>query len=159
MSVVPKISPGSSKPGSLGATTPVPRNLGIVAHRSDRSIKLGFLVKAQSERIAVLTGVKLLHTAVWLFFAGCIVAIPFAGARGQFRLVAILTGLVLAECAILAMNRGRCPLTDLAGRFTEDRMDNFDIYLPLWLARRNKTIFGVLFAVGELFVFGRWLFS
>jgi hypothetical protein len=116
-------------------------------------------VKPQSQRIPLLIGMKLLHTAIWLFFAGCIVAIPFAGARRQFRVVAVLTGLVLVECAVLAMNRGRCPLTDLAGRYTEDRTDNFDIYLPLWLARRNKTIFGMLFAIGELFVLGRWLIS
>ena len=86
-------------------------------------------------------------------------AIPFAGALRQFRIAAILTGLLLVECAVLAMNRGRCPLTDLAGRYTEDRTDDFDIYLPLWLARHNKTIFGTLFAIGELFVLGRWLIS
>lgn len=116
-------------------------------------------MKTQSKRIPVLAGIKLFHTAIWLFFAGCIVAIPFAGARRQFRLAAFLTGLVLVECAVLAMNRGRCPLTDLAGRYTGDRTDNFDIYLPLWLARRNKTIFGTLFAIGELFVLWRWLIS
>ena len=116
-------------------------------------------MKTKLQQIPVLTGIKLFHTAVWLFFAGCIVAIPFAGARRQFRLAAILTGLMLVECAVLAMNSGRCPLTDLAGRYTEDRMDNFDIYLPLWLARRNKMIFGTLFAIGELFVLGRWLIS
>jgi hypothetical protein len=59
----------------------------------------------------------------------------------------------------LAMNGGHCPLTDLASRNTTDRTDNFDIYLPLWLARRNKTIFGTLYALGELFVLGRWLIS
>jgi hypothetical protein len=57
------------------------------------------------------------------------------------------------------VNRRRCPLTDLAGRYTEERTDNFDIYLPLWLARRNKTIFGTIFAVGELFLLWRWLIS
>jgi hypothetical protein len=116
-------------------------------------------VKLQSERIPALVGIKLLHTAIWLFFAGCIVAIPFAGARRQFCLAAILTALVLVECAVLAANRGRCPVTDLASRYTQDRADNFDIYLPLWLARRNKMIFGTLFAIGELFVLGRWMSS
>jgi hypothetical protein len=87
------------------------------------------------------------------------VAIPFAGAQRQFRWAALLTGLVLVECAVLAVNRGLCPLTDLAGRYTDERTDNFDIYLPLWLARRNKTIFGTLFVVGELFVLGQWLIS
>jgi hypothetical protein len=65
----------------------------------------------------------------------------------------------MVECAVLALNRGHCPLTDLAARYTEERTDNFDIYLPLWLARRNKAIFGTLFVAGALFVLGRWLIS
>lgn len=84
-------------------------------------------------------------------------AIPIAGAQGRFLQAVILTGLVLVECVILAANRGRCPLTDLAARHTEQRADNFDIYLPLWLARRNQAIFGALFVSGELFLLGRWL--
>lgn len=116
-------------------------------------------MKLQPKRIHALIRIKLLHTAIWLVFAGCIVAIPIAGFWSKFECAAVLTGLVLVECAVLALNRGRCPLTDLARRYTEERMDNFDIYLPLWLARRNKTIFGTLFALGELFVLGRWLVS
>jgi hypothetical protein len=110
-------------------------------------------------RIRVLIGIKLLHTAIWLVLAGSVVAIPFAGAWRQFRWVAILTGLVLVECAVLALNRRHCPLTDLASHYTEERQENFDIYLPLWLARRNQAIFGTLFIVGELFVLGWWLLS
>jgi len=116
-------------------------------------------MKPQLQSVAALLGIKVLHTIVWVFFAGCIAAIPVAGALSEFRWAAVLAGLVLVECAVLAMNRGRCPLTDLAGRYTEDRADNFDIYLPLWLARRNKAIFGTLFVVGGLFVLGRWLIS
>ena len=101
--------------------------------------------------------IKLVHTAVWLFFAGCILAIPVAGVWREYRSAAGLIGLVLVECAVLAANRGRCPLTDLAARYTEERKANFDIYLPLWLARHNKTIFGALFAAGVLFVLGRWI--
>jgi len=33
---------------------------------------------------------------------------------------------------------------------------DFDIYLPLWLARYNKAIFGALFSAGWLFVLARW---
>ena len=116
-------------------------------------------MKPELETSPALVRIKLLHTAVWFFFAGCIVAIPFAGARGQFLWAAVLSALVLVECAIIAMNRGRCPLTDLAGRYTEERKENFDIYLPLCLARHNKTIFGTLFILGELFVLARWLAS
>ena len=111
------------------------------------------------ERLSALVAIKLLHTAVWCFFVGCILAIPFAAASRSFLMAAILTGLVLAECAVLLLNRGRCPLTDLAGRYTDERAANFDIYLPLWLARHNKEIFGTIFAAGELFVIERWLNS
>ena len=51
---------------------------------------------------------------------------------------------------MLAVNGGRCPLSDLAARFTDDRAPRFDIYLPHWLAERNKVIFGMLFIAGEL---------
>ena len=37
--------------------------------------------------------------AVWLFFAGCIVAIPVAGARGHYLWAAGLTRLVLSSGA------------------------------------------------------------
>jgi hypothetical protein len=100
----------------------------------------------------LVTAIKLLHTVIWAILAGSIVALPFAGVLRRFRWAAILTGLVLLECAVLALNRGRCPLSDLAQRFTADRADNFDIYLPNWLARYNKDIFGVLFIAGELVV-------
>ena len=108
-------------------------------------------------RDRMLVCVRLAHTLVWLFFAGCIVAIPIAGALRQFRRAAVLTGFVLLECAILAWNRGRCPLTDVAGRYTSAREDNFDIYLPLWLARHNKTIFGALFGAGVVYSLSQWL--
>lgn len=113
----------------------------------------------QSKAIDRLVKIKLLHTAVWLFFAGCIVAIPVAGVRRQFLWAAILSGLVLIECAVLAVNQGRCPLTNVAARYTGERAANFDIYLPLWLARHNRVIFGTLFVAGELFVLAEWLIS
>lgn len=107
----------------------------------------------------MLVTIKVVHTVVWAFFAGCIVAIPAAAAIRRFDWAAVFAGLVLIECAILAVNRGRCPLTDVAGRYTADRADNFDIYLPLWLARHNKTIFGALFVAGSLFGLGMWCLS
>ncbi len=61
------------------------------------------------------------------------------------------------ECAVLAFHRGRCPLTDLAARFTDDRSDNFDIYLPVFIARHNKAIFGTLFVVGLVAEIWRWV--
>lgn len=103
-----------------------------------------------------LRRVKLIHTAVWAFFAGCILALPIAAWLGAFDVAAALIGVVLIEVTILLVNRMRCPLTGVAARFTDDRRDNFDIYLPLWLARYNKIIFGSLFFIGIVFTAARW---
>lgn len=105
---------------------------------------------------ARLRTIRLVHTAAWAFFAGCIVAIPVFAAREQFRTVAILAALVSVELAILAANRCSCPLTAVAARYTTDRRPNFDIYLPEWLARYNKEIFGTLLVLGLLYAGLRW---
>jgi len=105
----------------------------------------------------VLIAIKLLHTVIWAFMVGCILALPVAAIKRHFRWASILTMIILMECAVVALNRGRCPLTDVAGRFTVERASNFDIYLPVWLANRNKTIFGTLFVFNELIVLWCWL--
>ena len=70
--------------------------------------------------------------------AGSILALPVAAFTGNFRWALLLTAFVVCECAVLAANRGRCPLTDWAARFTGDRAANFDIYLPEWVAREQQ---------------------
>lgn len=103
-----------------------------------------------------LVAVKAAHTVVWCFFVACIIGIPVAAARSDFRTAALLIALVTIECAVLAVNRGRCPLTDVACRFTAERAPNFDIYLPVWVAQYNKQIFGSLFVAVSAFALLRW---
>ena len=111
----------------------------------------------QDQRHSRLVLVKLVHTAVWAFFAACILALPVAALLGRLKSALALSVLVVAEVAVLAANRWRCPITDVAARYTDDRADNFDIYLPAWLARHNKLIFGALFAAGELVFLWCWM--
>jgi hypothetical protein len=108
---------------------------------------------------AALLAVRLLHTTVWAVIAGCIVALPVAALVGRFVWAAGLSVVVLIECAVIGFNKGRCPLTNIAARYTQNRADNFDIYLPLWLARHNKTVFGALFIAGEIVTLWRWRHS
>ncbi len=105
---------------------------------------------------SILIVIKVLHTATWLGLVICIVAVPIAAEFEDFRVAALLSGVVLAECVILAINRCRCPLTNLAAGFTAERAENFDIYLPLWVARYNEVVFGSLFVAGEIFALLRW---
>ena len=100
----------------------------------------------ESRRRAILRAVKVLHTLAWAFFAGCILAIPWFAWKRQMDVVIVLIAIVAVEVAVLVANRMVCPLTDVAARYTDERHDNFDIYLPLLLARYNKHIFGTLYA-------------
>ncbi|HTV66783.1 MAG TPA: hypothetical protein VMD98_14330 [Bryocella sp.] len=105
----------------------------------------------------MLIAIKILHTAIWAVLAALILALPVLGILHWFRRAAIVSAIVLVECAVLAANRWTCPLTAWAGRFTTDRAANFDIYLPLRLAQHNKRIFGLLFVIGEVVVLACWL--
>ena len=105
----------------------------------------------------MLRAIKLLHTMIWAFLAASILVLPVAGVLRRFDWPLVLTVLILIECAVLALNKGRCPLTDVAAKFTDKRADNFDIYLPNWLARHNKAIFGTIFVANELIVLWCWL--
>jgi hypothetical protein len=104
-----------------------------------------------------LRRVKLLHTVVWAFFVSCIVLAPVLAWRGHGRAAVWALGLVTVETAVLALNGMRCPLTDVAARYTDDRRPNFDIYLPEWLARWNKHVFGPLFLLAIALVAARLL--
>ena len=107
-------------------------------------------------KIGVLRMVKLAHTLIWAFFASCILLIPVLTWHAELRAATVLTGVVLIEVVVLLVNRMRCPLTAVARRYSSDGRDNFDIYLPLWLARFNKHIFGSIFAAALLYLLLAW---
>ena len=106
-----------------------------------------------------LRSIKLVHTLVWALFAGCVLLIPILSYFDYLLAAASLVGVVLVEVIILLFNRLSCPLTNVAARYTDDRRANFDIYLPEWLARHNKSIFGLLYALGSLYLVARWATS
>ncbi len=129
---------------------------GTVGARAIDVSVLPALMRTRAEPVVALRAIKLVHTLVWAFFAGAILAIPIAAWQRWFGWVLILTAVVLVEVAILAFNGLRCPLTGIAARYTDDRRSNFDIYLPLWLATYNKQVFGALFLSGILLALLRW---
>ena len=103
-----------------------------------------------SPHVALLT-IKTVHTVVWSIFVAAIVGVPIAARLESWLVAGVLVGLVSAECVVLALNGMRCPLTAIAERYTDDRRANFDIWLPEWLARHNKQIFGAAFVLGLIY--------
>ena len=105
---------------------------------------------------AALRRIRLLHTAVWALFAAAILALPLFICRRELAWALALSVLVWGEVLVLALHRMTCPLTTVAMRHTADRSANFDIYLPLWLARHNQHVFGTLYAAGMIYALVRW---
>jgi len=107
--------------------------------------------------VGCLRLVKAVHTLAWAFFGACIAAIPFLGWTRRFGTAFLVIAIVAIEVVVIMVNDWRCPLTAVAARYTADRRANFDIYLPEWLARYNKEIFGPLYAGGVVLTALRWL--
>jgi len=105
---------------------------------------------------AWLLGIRVVHTAVWAVVAGAIFALYPAIALGAWSLFGWLNALIVAEILALAAFRGKCPLTVLAERYTDDRRPNFDIFLPRTIAEHNKAIFTVILVGAWAFAWWRW---
>jgi polyferredoxin len=109
------------------------------------------------DSLQALRNIKLLHTVVWAIFVACILGISIASLLGRHALAAALAAIVLGEVLVLVVNGWRCPLTAVAARYTQDRRDNFDIYLPEWLARHNKTLCGAIYVMSLVYAGLRWI--
>ena len=102
--------------------------------------------------------VKLAHTIIWAFFVCVIGYVAYAGIYNRMdATVWVAIGVVILEGVVILMNDGKCPLTNIGARYTTDRNDAFDIFLPNWLAKHNKLIFTSIFAVGVVLVLFRIL--
>ena len=100
-----------------------------------------------------LLSVKLAHTLIWAFFVAVIVYVLYCGLANQLTTYTwIAIGLVIAEGLVLLVFGGRCPLTLVARNYSDSGRDNFDIFLPNWLARYNKLIFTSLYVIGLVVV-------
>lgn len=103
-----------------------------------------------SEKLIVI---KIVHTLIWLFFVAAIFYILYSGISNKITITTwIAIGLIIAEGVVLVMFRMFCPLTLIARKYSDSEKDNFDIFLPNWLARHNKIIFTIIYLVGVIIV-------
>lgn len=106
-----------------------------------------------------LRAVRSVHTIVWMAFVACIAGIPLGAWQDRYTLALVLFGVVALEVLMLLLNGRRCPLTAIGARYTNDCSPNFDIYLPVWLARHNQLIFGALYLAGSAYALLRWMLT
>ncbi|WP_218145478.1 hypothetical protein [Parapedobacter koreensis] len=94
---------------------------------------------------AKLALIKTIHTVIWVFFNLIIGYMIYAVAANKLDgWLWLCFGLVTVEGVVLVTFRWTCPLTLLARNYSSSRKDNFDIYLPNWLAKHTKLIYTTL---------------
>jgi hypothetical protein len=64
-------------------------------------------------------------------------------------------GLVLLEGLVLLIFKKLCPVTVIARKYSQSTKDNFDIYLPNWLAKYNKLIYTSIFIIALIILIYR----
>ena len=93
-----------------------------------------------------LTTIKIIHTVIWVFFNVILFYMAYAVIVNNIdKYVWIGIGLILLEGMVLLSFKNICPLTIMARKYSKSTKDNFDIYLPNWLARNNKLIYTTFF--------------
>ncbi len=92
--------------------------------------------------------IKVVHTLIWIFFNGVIFYMLYAAIAHKLdRWLWIGYGFVCLEGLVLLTFKSHCPLNLLARKYSNSTKDNFDIYLPSWLAKYTKLIYTTIFAI------------
>jgi len=86
--------------------------------------------------------IKATHTLIWLFFNVVIFYLAYSVIIGRIdKWTWICIGIIILEGIVLAVFKLICPITLVARKYSDSQKDNFDIYLPNWLAKYNKLIY------------------
>ena len=105
-----------------------------------------------------LLSIKLIHTLIWIFMVAVIFYVLYSGISGRINtLTWISIVIIILEGAVLAVFKMSCPLTVIARKYSDSEKNNFDIFLPNWLAKYNKQIFTAIYIMGVITVIYRIL--
>lgn len=92
--------------------------------------------------------IKSIHTIIWIFFNLVLFYMAYQVILNKINsLFYIGIGLIILEFVVLLFFKMMCPLTIMAQKYSNSTTENFDIYLPNWLAKYNKQIYTTFFII------------
>ena len=95
-----------------------------------------------------LTLIKIIHTAIWVFFNFVIFYMLYAAIVNKLDIwLWIGYGFVSLEGLTLLIFKFVCPLTLIARKYSNSTKDNFAIYLPNWLSKYTFSIYTSIFGI------------
>ncbi len=135
---------GVGAEGTPSLPDPDTRVLRSAAYRRLRPVIVAHGLENQT-----ITAIKLLHTTVFAGLMGLVLLITASGIRNRFTRrtgLALLT--IVGEGSVLALNKGRCPLTVVVEDLGAEHGSVSDIFLPDWFAHRIPHISSGLIGLG-----------
>lgn len=104
----------------------------------------------------MLVIIKTIHTIIWFFYNVVLFYLLYAVITNKIDIwVWICIGLVILEGIVLFIYKSLCPITIIARKYSDSTKDNFDIYLPNWLAKYNKQIYTSIFILAIIILIFR----
>ena len=94
------------------------------------------------EKLAII---KSIHTIIWVFYNIVIFYLLYAVLSNKIdKWIWIGFAFILGEALVLIIFNRFCPITLIARKYSNSTKDNFDIFLPNWLAKYNKLIYSII---------------
>ena len=97
--------------------------------------------------------IRLFHTFIIVGMATCIFYVFYAGvsgAKGTFLTISIIA--VVIEGIVLLLNKGQCPLTNLAVKYGDNHKRFFDSFLPKRITPFVVPGLTIIFVIGFVLV-------
>jgi len=117
----------------------------LVYSISSSNLSFPILALSPNKKLVIVKGI---HTIIWMFFNLVIFYLYYSVIVNRIdKWVWICIGIILLEGLVLLLFNRICPITLIARRYTDSTKDNFDIFLPNWLAKYNKLIYITLFVL------------
>jgi hypothetical protein len=92
--------------------------------------------------------IKTIHTIIWIFFNIVLFYMAYEVIFNKIdNFIWIGIGLITLEFVVLLFFKMMCPLTIVTRKYSDSTKENFDIYLPNWLAKYNKQIYTTFFII------------
>jgi len=102
--------------------------------------------------------IKLIHALLFVLIGICTIYVLYAAVFDRIdELTWIAFGVAVAELLILILNKGRCPLTDLAEQKGAEKGSVADLFLPEWVSVHIFTLFGMAMIISFLLLGWRLL--
>jgi hypothetical protein len=92
--------------------------------------------------------IRLVHSIIYFFMIACLGYILYCAIVGRYDwTLLIAVAAIVIEGLILILNRGRCPLTNLAEKHGAASGSVTDLFLPMWFARNTFRIATIIFII------------